>query len=199
MQNISLPQDEDGNITAIPVFLINPNKSPIPAFSQVAIVDANNGLYVQLNTGSSPPVNYAILGSLSSNFVQTFAAPLLWNQSENGGDIQELATSVATGYAANGTTSILAAGGASKKFRLFSIAIAADGNAAADTVSVGDNAGVNNIWSHTMIAAGQPSFGFVINFGPSGILQPNANAAIQVKSTAATTGVSATIVYGAAR
>lgn len=199
VRSVSIGVDEDGNVIAIPVFLVNPNNNPITASSQVQLVGANNSLGVGVNTGSSPPVSYSIFGAPGSNFLQVMSGTFLWNQAENGGDMQELATAAVTAYATNTTTNLLASGGASKKYRIFSLTLTIETGAVGDIVSAGDNAGVNNLFSFTAIGAAVAKQSLRIDFGPGGILQPNAASAISVKANTATAGITGVLSYGNAR
>lgn len=126
-------------------------------------------------------------------------AIVYWNAANGSFDYAEEATSTATAYATNTTTNILASGGASKKYRIFSLTLTLETGAAADAVSAGDNAGVNNLFSFTAIGAAVAKQSLIINYGPNGILQPNAASAISVKASTATAGITGVLTYGVAR
>lgn len=194
-QKINLFSDENAQPYSILTVPYNPAGAVLG--SLLSDISGNQAGNFQNLVGTAGKGNTGFTGQTS---IPSAAYGMYYNATNGLFDSAEEATLVATGYAANQTTSIISAGGAGKKYRLFDIMIAFEGNAAASSVSIGDNSAVfNNIWSHTFLAAGQPTGAVNLHFGPNGILQPTSNAAIEIVSSAATAAISAVVVYAIAR
>jgi len=132
------------------------------------------------------------------DFLQVYSAGAFLNIAAGATsfDVAEEATGISTVVLpATSSTQLLAAGGAGKKYKIFSMTLSAANVAGAVTI--------NEVTSGVILAgvnagAAADNESIQVNCGPNGILQPTANNAIQVTTAGAQLGY-ATIVYGAAR
>jgi hypothetical protein len=197
LRNLRIPQDGQGNIWVLPTMAINPNNNPINAAAATQIVD--NGSPVTtvgpnfgfVGTGAS----YAAATTRISLPIASLAALLDVNA---GAYYQQEQASLDAANTVTGAASanILASGGAGKKWRLFGLYGTLSATAAVAACSVNEATSGHILWEGTLGAAG--SVAFNINYGPNGILQANANNAIQM-TTVANATMTGTLVYGAAR
>lgn len=195
LRNASVALDDDGNVIAIPTFNINPQNSPIPAGGSIGNVSIKDGSAATLASviGTPNPIGSAF--PTLSNGLFAVNVPFLWNQANGSYDAYSEADAFSTVVLPNaGSTTLIAAGGASKKYKIYEAWISA--------AAVSGNVTINEATSGALIIGVQPGSAsgaeaLHVVFGPNGVLQPNANNAIQVTTAGAQVGY-AGIVYGAA-
>lgn len=197
LRNASIQLDADGNVIAIPTFSINPQVNPISAGGSIGNVSIKDGSSSLLANVTSPGVSQVTMGA--QNLLNTFTIPYGLTKSTGLYDQQEYPDAFSSVLAGStGTTTILAAGGASKKYKLFSLTI----EGASSGAVLNPAAVVQETTSGVQIGAlslnGAQANSATINFGPNGVLQPTANNAIELVNLANVLS-SATLVYGAAR
>lgn len=181
LRNVSIALDAEGNVIAIPVFQINPTLNPnsitgLPTVRSLSLV------------GNSQPAYETEVGA-QIEFLNRSSAPA-WDVAE------EATNAVCVTSTGAASTQILASGGAGKQYKLYHLALEVSATAAVGEVTV------NEVTSGTILA--QLSLGAAgsaavpISYLPNGVLQPNANNALQL-TTVANATASVTLVYGAAR
>jgi hypothetical protein len=195
--SISVQTDDQGNVIALPAFLINPQKNPIVAGGNIGNV------VLQDNTTNTLARIAVFGGTPSQEDLSTLGALLvanesyLYDQATGKWDMQEEATSSANANASGAASTQLVAAVAAKAYRLFSITLQAASSTGTGTCTVNEATSGAVLAGVSLLAAGQVG-SVQVNFGPNGILQPNVNNAIQVTSLA-NMFATATLVYGAAR
>lgn len=195
VKNIYFEMDDDNNIKAIPVVLIQTAASPITAGKQTQIIIADGGGATGLASVTQFGVDGLNFGG-ATQMLETVNLPANFNGStwDRGTYPTGIANASAVGAA---STQLVAAGGTSKKYRLWGISLSAVSTAAATdgVVTVNETTSAAVLLSLRVSATSAAVSNVSMNY--QGVPQTTANNAIQVTSIANVT-TDATLLYTAA-
>lgn len=197
LTNASYLRNSDGSVTVLPVVMVNPSKSPITASGVLGNVQATITDSTYLNNATV----VAGLVHAQGNALQTYSINAYDNSV--GYDAQKDATNISSVTATAGSTQLVAAGGAGKKYRIWGMALSLSG-----APNVACNATINEVTSGVVLmqvhiaaegaGVAEASVSKAISIPGNGVLQTTANNAIQLTAAGAGCPADAELIYSAA-